>query len=206
MRLRPSGASGLLVSSFDAFHRYQQESAWTWEHQALVRARAVAGDVKLINRFNQLRKDVICQPRDNSLLRNDIVQMREKMREHLDKPKRAKTTLTETFNIKQSRGGIVDIEFLVQFSVLAYASTYPRLSDWTDNIRLLEVLSEVGVLSQQEAQQLTLAYQDYRAAAHLSALKQQKDISSVKTFTLYQQQVEKIWQRLLFKGSDSPSV
>ena len=206
MRLRPSGASGLLVSSFDAFHRYQQDSAWTWEHQALVRARPVAGDPKLINRFNQLRKDVVCQPRDSSLLRNDIVEMREKMREHLDKPKRAEASLTEAFNIKQSRGGIVDIEFLVQFSVLAYASTYACLADWTDNIRMLEVLSEVGVLSQQEAQQLTLAYQDYRAAAHLSALKQQKDISSVKTFTLYQQQVEKIWQRLLFKGSDSPSV
>lgn len=203
MRLRPSGASGLLVSSFDAFNHYQQSSAWTWEHQALVRARAVAGDAKLIKRFDQLRQDVICQPRDKDLLRNDIVDMREKMREHLDKPNRDKATLNETFNIKQSRGGIVDIEFIVQFSVLAYASIYPRLADWTDNIRLLELLSDVEILNEQEAQQLTVAYQDYRAAAHLSALKQQKEMLSVETFELHQQYVETLWQRLLCKAHDS---
>ena len=199
MRLRPSGASGLLVSGFDAFKRYQEESAWTWEHQALVRARAVAGDPALIKRFSALRKELICRSRDIERLHADIIEMREKMREHLSATKRSDTLVAaasaEAFNIKQGQGGIVDIEFLVQFLVLANGLTYPRLADWTDNIRLIEVLSEAGLLSQQEAEQMTIAYQDYRAAAHLSALKQQKEATSVKTFATYQQQVSRLWAR-----------
>jgi glutamate-ammonia-ligase adenylyltransferase len=200
MRLRPSGASGLLVSGFDAFKRYQQESAWTWEHQALVRARAVAGDPALIKRFTELRKELICRSRDVEHLHTDIIDMREKMREHLSAPKRSDALVaaasTEAFNIKQGQGGIVDIEFLVQFLVLANGLTYPRLAEWTDNIRLIEVLSEVGLLSQSEAEQLTVAYQDYRAAAHLSALKQQKEATSASNFSTYQQQVSQLWARI----------
>ncbi len=199
MRLRPSGASGLLVSGFDAFKRYQEESAWTWEHQALVRARAVAGDPALIKRFTELRQYLICSERDVGRLHTDIVDMREKMREHLNPTKRSERLVSgasvEAFNIKQGQGGIVDIEFLVQYLVLANGIAYPRLADWTDNIRLIEVLSEVGLLSEQEAEQLTVAYQDYRAAAHLSALKQQKETTSVDTFATYQQQVSQLWAR-----------
>ena len=199
MRLRPSGASGLLVSGFDAFKRYQEESAWTWEHQALVRARAVAGDPALIKRFTELRQHLICSERDVGRLHTDIVDMREKMREHLNPTKRSERLVSgasvEAFNIKQGQGGIVDIEFLVQYLVLANGLVYPRLADWTDNIRLIEVLSEVGLLSEQEAEQLTVAYQDYRAEAHLSALKQQKEATSVKTFATYQQQVSQLWAR-----------
>ena len=206
MRLRPSGASGLLVSGFDAFKRYQEESAWTWEHQALVRARAVAGDPALIKRFSALRKELICRSRDIERLHADIIEMREKMREHLSAPKRSDTLVAaasaEAFNIKQGQGGIVDIEFLVQFLVLANGLTYPRLADWTDNIRLIEVLSEAGLLSQQEAEQMTIAYQDYRAAAHLSALKQQKEATSVSTFAVYQQQVSQLWARIFAPSVD----
>jgi len=199
MRLRPSGASGLLVSGFDAFKRYQEESAWTWEHQALVRARAVAGDPALIKRFTELRKCLICSQRDVDRLHTDIVDMREKMREHLNPTKRSEKLVSgaseKAFNIKQGQGGIVDIEFLVQYLVLANGLAYPRLADWTDNIRLIEVLSEVGLLNEQEAEQLTVAYQDYRAAAHLSALKQQKETTSMDAFANYQQQVGQLWAR-----------
>jgi glutamate-ammonia-ligase adenylyltransferase len=159
----------------------------------------VAGDPALIKRFTALRKKLIGQVRDKDKLLNDIVDMREKMRAHLDKPKHAAQLVNnvsvQTFNVKQSRGGIVDIEFLVQYLVLANGLAYPRLADWTDNIRLIKVLSEVGLLSEQEAEQLTVAYQDYRAAAHLSALKQQKETASVDTFAIYQQQVSQLWAR-----------
>ena len=202
MRLRPSGASGLLVSSFDAFERYQRESAWTWEHQALVRARAVAGDSRLSQRFTELRKDLLCESRSISTLRNDVIEMRNKMREHLDnKPVGQDKSADQHFNIKQSRGGIVDIEFLVQFCVLANAGAFPSLARWTDNIRILESLAEVEIISAQESEQLIQAYQDYRAAAHLDALKQQKEqqssAESQQVFASHRQNVEKVWARFL---------
>jgi len=197
MRLRPSGASGLLVSGFDAFKRYQEESAWTWEHQALVRARAVAGDPSLIKRFTELRKALICQPRDKEKLLTDIVDMREKMRAYLDKPTHAAQLVNnvsaQTFNVKQSRGGIVDIEFLVQFIVLANAATFSGLADWTDNIRLLESLPVTNVISQSDAQKLIAAYQDYRATAHLAALKQEGAELSLKLFSEHREYVKQIW-------------
>ena len=197
MRLRPSGASGLLVSGFDAFKRYQEESAWTWEHQALVRARAVAGDPALIKRFSELRKALICQPRDKEKLLTDIVDMREKMRAHLDKPTHAAQLVSnvsaQTFNVKQSRGGIVDIEFLVQFIVLANAATFSGLADWTDNIRLLECLPVTNVISQSDAQKLIAAYQDYRATAHLAALKQEGAELSLQLFSEHREYVKQIW-------------
>ena len=200
MRLRPSGASGLLVSSFDAFDRYQQDSAWTWEHQALVRARAVAGDPILIKRFEQLRKKLISSPRNTDVLRDDIIEMREKMRKHLDRPKHsAKSTAAledKTFNIKQSRGGIVDIEFIVQFVVLARASDYPCLADWSDNIRQIETLPVTNVITKIEADELIEAYQDYRAAAHLAALKQQGTELSAALFSTHRKHVERVWRKV----------
>lgn len=206
MRLRPSGASGMLVSGIEAFARYQSDNAWTWEHQALVRARPVAGDPKLCAQFNQLREAVICQPRPVDKLRLDVFEMREKMREHLLEPAKVSSTVAANtqdtvaaeseFNLKQSSGGIVDIEFLVQFCVLANAAEYPQLARWTDNVRLLELLAEVDILSQQEAEQLTMAYKDYRAAAHLSALKQQKAFISSAKLQSHRQHVEQLWNRL----------
>lgn len=202
MRLRPSGASGLLVSSFDAFERYQRESAWTWEHQALVRARAVAGDSRLSQGFTELRKNLLCESRSISALRSDVIEMRNKMREHLDdKPVGQDKASDQHFNIKQSRGGIVDIEFLVQFCVLANADAFPSLVRWTDNIRILESLAEVEIISKQESEQLIQAYQDYRAAAHLEALKQQKEqqssVEAQQIFASHRKNVEKVWARFL---------
>jgi [glutamine synthetase] adenylyltransferase / [glutamine synthetase]-adenylyl-L-tyrosine phosphorylase len=190
----------LLVSGFDAFKRYQEESAWTWEHQALVRARAVAGDPALIKRFSELRKALICQPRDENRLLTDIVDMREKMREHLDKPKRSvrldDDVVDQTFNVKQSRGGIVDIEFIVQFIVLAKASSYSCLADWTDNIRLLETFPVTHMITQADADIMIAAYQNYRAAAHLASLKQEGHNLSLQYFSEHRSHVREIWNKI----------
>ena len=163
----------------------------------MVRARAVAGDPSLIKRFTELRKALICQPRDKEKLLTDIVDMREKMRAYLDKPTHAAQLVNnvsaQTFNVKQSRGGIVDIEFLVQFIVLANAATFSGLADWTDNIRLLESLPVTNVISQSDAQKLIAAYQDYRATAHLAALKQEGAELSLKLFSEHREYVKQIW-------------
>lgn len=145
MRLRPSGAAGLLVSSLAAFREYQVKQAWTWERQALVRARPVAGSPELGRHFEELRREVLAWPRDIVRLRREVREMRDKMRAHL---LGAETSggKSPRFHIKQSVGGIVDIEFMVQYCVLAWSRDYPALSVYTDNIRILEALSESGLI------------------------------------------------------------
>ncbi len=201
MRLRPSGTSGLLVSGFESFAQYQNNKAWTWEHQALVRARVVAGDASLQQRVNDLRQQVICQVREPATLRDEVMSMRKKMAAQLDKPMDSKSVATNDngpadFSLKQSRGGIIDIEFLVQYCVLAYANQYPQLALWTDNIRLLDSLAESGILTTEESAQLSQAYQDYRAAAHLAALRREKDNVSAETFNAHRQHVQQVWSRV----------
>ncbi len=115
MRLRPSGNSGLLVVHLNTFAQYQHEDAWTWEHQALVRARMIFGNEELQQQYLNVRQDILSKPREFIELKNDIITMREKMRSHLDKSSES------FFDIKQGQGGLVDIEFLAQFLVLAYA-------------------------------------------------------------------------------------
>ncbi|MFB1034781.1 MAG: bifunctional glutamine synthetase adenylyltransferase/deadenyltransferase, partial [Sinobacterium sp.] len=160
-------------------------------------ARAVAGDPALIRRFSALRKELICQSREKEKLLNDILDMREKMRAHLDKPKHttalANNDADQTFNVKQSRGGIVDIEFMVQFIVLANAVDFPCLADWTDNIRLLNSLPVTNIITQIEADNLIAAYQNYRAAAHLAALKQEGAELSLQLFAKNKDYVEQVW-------------
>lgn len=161
MRLRPSGNSGMLVSSLNAFAKYQQQDAWTWEHQALVRSRAVAGDKKTRERFQQIRTEQLCRTRDLLQLRNEVTEMRNKMRKHLDK-----TTNEHKFSLKQASGGIVDIEFMVQFAVLAWSHKYKQLTQWSDTIRTLETMATCGVLSEQQAKLLMDAYRAYRSETH----------------------------------------
>jgi len=168
MRLRPSGNSGMLVSSLTAFEKYQQEDAWTWEHQALVRARVVAGDKELGQAFDRVRKSVLEQYRSEQSLRTEVVEMREKMRKHL-----GRATKDGKFSLKQGIGGIVDIEFMVQFAVLAWSHNHPELTRWTDSIRILESLAQSGLLSEQQISQLIDAYKRYRSAGHLLQLQNQ---------------------------------
>lgn len=155
MRLRPSGQSGPLVTSVEAFRAYQSRSAWVWEHQALVRARAVAGDVEVRRQFDHVRREILCQRRDPEALKVEVKAMRERMQaaQAAHPP--------EVFDLKHDRGGIVDIEFMVQYWVLRWAADYPQLTQYTDNIRLLATLAEAGLLEAERRDILTAAYRRY---------------------------------------------
>ncbi|MCB1778028.1 MAG: bifunctional [glutamate--ammonia ligase]-adenylyl-L-tyrosine phosphorylase/[glutamate--ammonia-ligase] adenylyltransferase, partial [Candidatus Competibacteraceae bacterium] len=159
-RLRPSGRAGLLVSSFEAFTEYQRSQAWTWEHQALLRTRVVAGPAALAERFAAIRREILQQERDPVALRQEVRDMRERMRTELD------ASTKEHFDLKQGRGGIADIEFIVQYAVLANAWRWPDLLIFTDNIRQIDGLARFGVLSIADAVRLRHAYRVLRRRIH----------------------------------------
>ncbi|WP_457673163.1 bifunctional [glutamate--ammonia ligase]-adenylyl-L-tyrosine phosphorylase/[glutamate--ammonia-ligase] adenylyltransferase [Thiolapillus sp.] len=188
MRLRPNGESGLLVSSLAGFRKYQADSAWTWEHQALVRARPVAGDPELGEAIRQVRREVLCQPRDPEKLRQEVAGMREKMRASLDRGRDG------LFDIKQGRGGITDIEFMVQYAVLRWAREHPALVTWTDNIRLLETLVEAGVTDASLGEALVLAYQRFRDSYHHLALQEREGLVEDGVLEAERRQVEQAWR------------
>ncbi|TQV77643.1 bifunctional [glutamate--ammonia ligase]-adenylyl-L-tyrosine phosphorylase/[glutamate--ammonia-ligase] adenylyltransferase [Exilibacterium tricleocarpae] len=194
VRLRPSGNSGLLVSSLAGFEKYQGADAWTWEHQALVRARVVAGSRRLAGEFEAVRAAVLCRRREDAELRREVVQMRDRMREHLATRGAAQA---QDFNIKHDRGGIVDIEFVVQYAVLAWAYRDAALVRYTDNIRILGCLEEAGLLGTQEVTQLIDAYKAYRSMGHRLALQGQASVLSGSQFNAERETVERVWQRLL---------
>ena len=191
MRLRPDGASGMLVSSLAAFRAYQQEKAWLWEHQALVRARPIAGDPAIREGFEAIRREVLGQRRAPETVRREIGDMRWRMRRELDR-----STATE-FDLKQGEGGMVDIEFLVQYGVLAHAADHPELLEWTDNIRLLETLGRTGVFPRADADRLANAYRAYRDAAHERALQEAPARVSADRFASERAAVREIWARII---------
>ena len=198
MRLRPSGNSGLLVASLGAFENYQNESAWTWEHQALVRARPVAGSSALAVRFEQLRKSVLSRQRELATLKTDVMAMREKMRAHLDSGENADKAESAPgeFDLKQGAGGIVDIEFMVQFQVLAQSHSQPELTRWTDNIRILGDCAELGLMSSHDVDSLCAAYKAYRAAGHRRQLQQQSSRVPAQMFAQERAVVTTVWEHL----------
>ncbi|MBT4520220.1 MAG: bifunctional [glutamate--ammonia ligase]-adenylyl-L-tyrosine phosphorylase/[glutamate--ammonia-ligase] adenylyltransferase, partial [Halieaceae bacterium] len=193
MRLRPSGDSGMLVISIGGYKVYQQESAWTWEHQALVRARFVAGDPVVARQVEAVRQEVLCRERDEADLVRDVQKMREKMRRHLLP---ASAIENRQFHLKQGLGGIVDIEFMVQYTVLAWSHHFPELARWTDNVRILETLSQQGLFEQRESEVLTEAYLAYRSAAHQLSLQQQPDVAPLDRFADFRVAVTAKWQHL----------
>lgn len=197
MRLRPSGNSGMLVASLVGFEKYQLTEAWTWEHQALVRARVVAGDEKLAGAFEQVRHQVLSKARDLAALQQDVKDMREKMRGQLGSSETG--SALHLFNIKQDAGGIVDIEFMVQFAVLAWAHEFPALTRYTDNIRILETLAEVGKLTHEQAQALIGFYKIYRSIGHQRALQQESGVLSAEQplFASERQHVRQLWLQVL---------
>lgn len=160
LRLRPSGNSGLLISHIDTFLDYQQSSAWTWEHQALVRSRIIAGNSDISTRFGEVRQQVLSMPRNTDELRQQVFEMREKMRVHLEKKH------INQIDIKQTNGGIVDVEFMVQFWILANANKHPLITKWPDNLRLLNSLSTLGIIDKAQEKLLCEAYLALRHAAH----------------------------------------
>ncbi|MEJ2530357.1 MAG: bifunctional [glutamate--ammonia ligase]-adenylyl-L-tyrosine phosphorylase/[glutamate--ammonia-ligase] adenylyltransferase [Halioglobus sp.] len=199
MRLRPSGESGMLVTSTQGFRSYQQESAWTWEHQALVRARFVAGDPDVAREVEAIRQDVLCLEREPGELARDVQKMRDRMREHLLPGEKAREG---EFHLKQGRGGIVDIEFMVQYAVLAWSHSEPQLARWSDNVRIIEALGQAGLFEQQECDTLTEAYLAYRSAAHQLALQHQPDIVPADRFADLRAAVSAQWERLFAPYSE----
>lgn len=191
MRLRPSGNAGLLVNHVDVYEDYLRDNAWTWEHQALVRGRFIAGDPTIKTEFEAIRQRILCMPRDHYALKKEVREMREKMRENLD------TTKAGEFDLKQSKGGIADIEFIVQFCVLDQAATNEPLVTYTDNIRLLDGLAQIGTLSEPVTEQLKQAYCCYRDYGHKQALQGDKAVASEEDFAQSRAQVERIWQQVM---------
>jgi len=202
MRLRPSGAAGLLVSSLGAFARYQENEAWTWEHQALVRARVLVGSEDVGRAFEQVRASILGKTRDLPTLRQEVSEMRAKMRDNLGSKSTAAGTganafeATAPFDLKQDAGGIVDIEFMVQYAALAWSETHPPLLRWTDNIRILEELEHEGLMPAEDASLLREAYKAYRSAAHRQALQKDPGVIPGDQFADERRQVMRIWREL----------
>jgi len=196
MRLRPDGAKGLLVSTLSAFEQYQLNEAWTWEHQALVRARPIAGSPQLAMAFAKVRQTVLGQIRDKQTLQQDVVSMRDKMRQQLASKPDA-TGHVQQFHLKQDQGGIVDIEFMVQYGVLAYASERPELMVYTDNIRILDALESQKILQPEQAADLREAYQALRAVEHRLTLQNQAGEVAAGDLMEQRQKVQAVWHRLM---------
>lgn len=190
-RLRPSGAAGMLVTTTDAFADYQRNEAWTWEHQALVRARVVYGDPQLQAQFDAIRRDILTTSREGEKLQTDVREMREKMRAHLGGKHR------DRFDIKADEGGITDIEFITQYLVLRFAHDKPKLTRWSDNVRILELLAQNDIMDQQEALALSKAYTTLRDALHHLALQEEPGHVGLEAFTPERALVSASWRKWL---------
>ncbi len=159
LRLRPNGESGLMVSSMAGFRRYQHESAWVWEHQALTRARFCAGDAAIGAVFDALRRDILTDERDTAKLAEDVLAMRKRMADgHPNK--------SGLFDLKHDRGGMIDIEFIVQYLVLAHARKHHELTGNLGNIALLHMAGALGLIPAPLAARVADAYRDYRKLQH----------------------------------------
>jgi [glutamine synthetase] adenylyltransferase / [glutamine synthetase]-adenylyl-L-tyrosine phosphorylase len=194
MRLRPGGASGMIVSHMDAFEEYLDAQAWTWEHQALIRARPVTGDPALFSRFDSIREKILGKKRDTATLGEEVSQMRERMR------KERLTREEGRFDLKQDQGGIVDIEFLVQYLILKNGHRFPDILVWTDNIRLMEALSVEGIISGAESQVLQDAYVGMRKVLHRLTLQEKPLVINEDLFKETATAVAKIYAACLKQG------
>ena len=164
LRLRPDGASGLLVSPFEAYESYQRTKAWVWEHQALTRARYVAGDAAIGERFERLRCEILCLERSASQLEREITAMRARMLA-------AHPNRSGLFDIKHDRGGIIDVEFIVQFLVLAHARAHAALTGNIGNLALLKLAAALGLIAADDADRVHAAYREYRRLQHALRLR-----------------------------------
>lgn len=191
-RLRPSGESGLLVSHVTSFEEYQQQEAWTWEHQALVRTRVIYGDQALTTAFNATRRQVVCMARDPLSLQRDVVSMRHKMKEQLgSKPD------SHQFKLKQDKGGITDIEFLAQYLVLKESHGINELAIWSDNVHIFESMAKYNVMSKEVAAALINAYCVMRNEIHhLNLLGLSAEVENTR-FTVEREAVVGAWQQWL---------
>ncbi|GGW56257.1 bifunctional [glutamate--ammonia ligase]-adenylyl-L-tyrosine phosphorylase/[glutamate--ammonia-ligase] adenylyltransferase [Alishewanella tabrizica] len=182
-RLRPSGNSGLLAIHIATYQQYLLQEAWTWEHQALVRARMIVGSPALFATFAAIRQQVLTLPRELNKLKTDVLQMREKLRQHHG---------VSSDDVKHRVGGIVDLEFISQYLVLAFSQQHPGLFQFTDNIRILEAATACGLLQDAEANALIEAYQVLRGVGHRQTLAPATMLVDTRLPHL-QQQVQKCW-------------
>ena len=186
-RLRPSGNSGLLISSIKAFDNYQRDKAWVWEHQALLRSRIVAGSTEIIETYNKIRREVLMYSIDHANLKNEVLKMRIRMRGQLDKSN------DDTFDLKNGVGGIGDIEFLVQYLVLLYARRESGLIFFTDNIRQLDALSVASIITSEQKNKLQEIYKNFRRKIHLLNLNGKSNIIHKKDFHSEREVVINMW-------------
>jgi len=192
-RLRPSGKGGLLVQSIEGFADYQRTEAWTWEHQALLRSRAVAGVGELRRRYEALRVELLRTAVRRESLRDDVRSMRERMRAELSKSKAGE------FDLKQDAGGITDVEFLAQFWALQWSDRRPELVTFSDNIRQLESLASICLVPQETVDVLTRAYRTYRQRMHHLSLEGGDSIAPAAEFEAIRADVRAIWRDTMEK-------
>jgi glutamate-ammonia-ligase adenylyltransferase len=190
-RLRPDGQSGVMVSSVDAFERYQEENAWTWEHQALLRARPVAGSARIAEQFTRIRADTLSSRVRHDTLRTDVTDMRRRMRKQLDK------TDSSSFDLKQGRGGVGDIEFVVQYLVLSNARNESSVYFYSDNIRQLDALAAAGLVDIDVAARLQEIYKGYRLRLHHLVLDNKGALVGQDEFAEERDYVEDLWKQVL---------
>ncbi|MFZ8198297.1 bifunctional [glutamate--ammonia ligase]-adenylyl-L-tyrosine phosphorylase/[glutamate--ammonia-ligase] adenylyltransferase [Alteromonas portus] len=193
LRLRPSGNAGLLCCHINGFEKYQLEEAWTWEHQALVRARAICGDVSLLDDFTQVRHSILSQSRDLDTLSQDVCKMRIKMREHL------LTKNNEKVDLKQCEGGITDIEFMAQYLVLAHANAVQGMTEYPDNLRIFDVATKANIIDTTTAQKLQKAYLRLREQYHHLTLADTKYADQSEELDVIREQVTRHWDMLFGK-------
>ncbi|BFT29600.1 bifunctional [glutamate--ammonia ligase]-adenylyl-L-tyrosine phosphorylase/[glutamate--ammonia-ligase] adenylyltransferase [Alteromonas sp. D210916BOD_24] len=190
LRLRPSGNSGLLCCHIHGFEKYQLEEAWTWEHQALVRARGICGDRALLDDFAHVRHQILSRKRETQALAQDVCKMRAKMREHLLSHQHHKVDL------KQCEGGITDIEFMAQYWVLAHAHNVEALTTYPDNLRIFDAAANGGLISQETASRLQHAYLRLRELYHHLTLADTKYADESDELDDIREQVKNHWQAL----------
>jgi glutamate-ammonia-ligase adenylyltransferase len=188
VRLRPSGKGGLLVTRIEAFRSYQFVEAWTWEHQALLHARAVAGDVALRQRIEAVRHEVLENAVRRTDLREKVRDMRERMRRELS------GASVGQVDLKQDRGGIADIEFLAQYWALRWAQDYPPVAWFPDTIRQLESLASAALVTQEHVDVLVSAYQAYRLAMHRRSLDGMGGVLEAGAFAEERSAVAMLWE------------
>lgn len=196
VRLRPSGKGGMLVTSINAFAEYQRKEAWTWEHQALLHARSVAGAPELRAEFEAIRMDVLSNYVRRDTLRSEVRTMRERMRKELSKANESQ------FDIKQDAGGVADIEFLAQYWALRWAKEYPPIVMFSDTIRQLESVASADLILQVTVDLLIVAYQAYRVRMHHLSLMNEKPIVANSEFTAERAAVTRVWNRAM---ADEPA-
>ena len=189
-QLQPEGSAGLLVSEWRRFAEYEQTQAWIWEKQALVRARIIHAPLELRRLFRHMRREVLRQPRTQAVLQQEILSMRHRMQEYM---KRRGTG----FDLKNDAGGMIDIEFIIQYVVLYWAAQYGILTRYMDTARLCSTAEEVGALSAEQATFLRLAYLTYRERSHRLALQNLLPVVSANEYDDLRTKVREIWEKLL---------